>query len=262
MTLAIEQFWITRQSQKEKQAASGRQDAGTRGEVTGGAHMAAMENLVAEILVSTGLPDLQIYNATSNRAFRTARPRTNKQSREAGERSGLDLPGYFRAQKNWDMLVLSEGRLVAAVEIKGQVGSIGNNANNRMEEVIGGAQDFWTAYREHRLGLQAPTPFLGYIFLLEDSPEVHTPISIKETFFEIDPIFKNDAPIGKSVSYADRYLILCRRLQLERLYTATCLLLATRGPGTRVSQPTAEATFRTFMASLIGHATAFVLSQP
>jgi len=45
----------------------------------------------------------------------------------------LTLPGFFRPTKLWDLLVLHEGRLVAALEFKSQVGSFGNNFNNRDE---------------------------------------------------------------------------------------------------------------------------------
>jgi hypothetical protein len=56
------------------------------------------------------------------------------------ERALLTLPGYFRPTKLWDLLVVHEGRLVAAVELKSQVGpSFGKNFNNRTEEAIGTA---------------------------------------------------------------------------------------------------------------------------
>ena len=86
--------------------------------------------------------------------------------------TGLELPGYYRPEKRWDMLVLSHGLLVAAIEFKSQVGSLGNNANNRAEEVIGCAEDIRKAYREGRFQ-NSPKPFLGYVFLLEDSPAAH-----------------------------------------------------------------------------------------
>ena len=64
------------------------------------------------------------------------------------QRKLLTLPGYFRPTKLWDLLVLNEGRLIAAIELKNQVGpSIENNFNNRTEETIGTAHDLWTAYR-------------------------------------------------------------------------------------------------------------------
>ena len=65
------------------------------------------------------------------------------------DRAVVTLPGYFRPTKLWDLVVIYEGRLVAAIELKSQVGpSFGNNFNNRTEEAIGTAHDFWTAYRE------------------------------------------------------------------------------------------------------------------
>ena len=63
-------------------------------------------------------------------------------------KSKLELPGYYRAEKKWDLLVISKGHLVAAIEFKSQAGeSIGNNVNNRSEEAIGMATDLWVAFR-------------------------------------------------------------------------------------------------------------------
>jgi len=143
---AVQAYWDARAKNKEKQVESGRIDAGTRGEVTGGTQMGALEVLVADILCEAGLKRLDVRTRTA-----------------------LDLPGYFRATKKWDLIVISEGQLVLAMEFKSQAGkSIGNNVNNRSEEAIGSAKDLWTAYREGRFGEGAPTPFLGYLFLLED----------------------------------------------------------------------------------------------
>ena len=59
------------------------------------------------------------------------------------------VPGYYRATKDWDFLIVSnKGNLVCAIELKSQVGSYGNNLNNRTEESLGSAEDFWTAFRE------------------------------------------------------------------------------------------------------------------
>ena len=63
------------------------------------------------------------------------------------------LPGYYRPEKKWDLLVVSNNQLVTAIEFKSQVGpSFGNNFNNRVEEAVGSATDIWTAYREKRFG--------------------------------------------------------------------------------------------------------------
>lgn len=40
---------------------------------------------------------------------------------------------------------MRNGVLLAAIELKSQSESFGNNFNNRSEEVIGSARDFWLA---------------------------------------------------------------------------------------------------------------------
>ena len=47
---AVQSYWDARSKNKEKQVQSGKIDAGTRGEVTGGTQMGALEALVADIL--------------------------------------------------------------------------------------------------------------------------------------------------------------------------------------------------------------------
>jgi len=38
------------------------------------------------------------------------------------QRVALTLPGYFQPTELWDLLVVNEGRLVAAVEVKARLG--------------------------------------------------------------------------------------------------------------------------------------------
>lgn len=135
---AVQSFWSARAAQRQKQVDAGRIDAGTRGAVTGGTQMGALEVLVSDLLAEAGLDRLHIHTRTA-----------------------LELPGYFRPEKKWDLLVVADGQLVTAIEFKSQVGpSFGNNFNNRSEEAIGSANDIWTAYREQRFGI-GPRPFLG-----------------------------------------------------------------------------------------------------
>jgi hypothetical protein len=204
-----------------------------------------LEVLVADILCDAGLKKLDIRTRTA-----------------------LELPGYFRATKKWDLIVVSEGQLVLAMEFKSQAGkSIGNNVNNRSEEAVGSAKDIWTAFREGRFG-NSPTPFLGYFFLLEDRPRVKIPVANKEPYFPVDPEFKgplrsNEVGEGKfqGVSYSKRYELLCRRLVLERLYTAACFIMATNEKSTEISEPAEDLTFHRFEAALRGHALTFVGSR-
>jgi hypothetical protein len=228
---AVQSYWDARARNKEKQIAGGKIDAGTRGEVTGGAQMGAMEVLVADILCDAGLKKLDIKTRTS-----------------------LELPGYYRSEKKWDLIVVSEGHLVTAMEFKSQVGpSFGNNFNNRCEEAIGSASDIWVAYREGRFG-KSPAPFLGYFFLLEDCARVRVPVRNKEPYFKVDPIFDN-------ASYSKRYELLCRRLVLERVYNSTCLIMATNARRTQITEPAEDLSFRRFVAALRGHVVTFLQSR-
>jgi hypothetical protein len=239
---AVQSYWDARSKNKEKQVKSGKIDAGTRGEVTGGTQMGALEVLVADILCDAGLKKLDIRTRTA-----------------------LELPGYFRATKKWDLMVVSEGQLVLAMEFKSQAGkSIGNNVNNRSEEAVGSAKDIWIAFREGRFG-NSPPPFLGYFFLLEDHDKVKTPVGNKEPYFPVDPEFRGDAKKNKKgvekyqgLSYSKRYELLCRRLVLERLYSSACFLMATNHKSTTITQPADDLSFQRFVAALRGHVVTFL----
>ena len=62
---AVQAYWDARAKNKEKQVESGRIDAGTRGEVTGGTQMGALEVLVADILFEAGLERLDVRTRTA-----------------------------------------------------------------------------------------------------------------------------------------------------------------------------------------------------
>src|SRR5262249_9524620 len=139
----------TRVRQSERQGSeSGRRDAGNRTAVTGGKHADGFVKLIENIVKDAELPNIEVLIHTSVKKNRT-------------------LPGYFRPTKEWDVVVLSGNDLIAVVEVKSQVGSFGNNFNNRVEEALGNATDFWTAYKK---GSFKPSskPWLGYMFMLEE----------------------------------------------------------------------------------------------
>ncbi len=141
--------------------------------------------------------------------------------------SRLELPGYFRPTKNWDMLVIHEATLVAAMEFKSQRGpSFGNNFNNRTEEAIGTAHDLATAYREGAFGANHPRPWVGWVMLVEDCPKSNMPVAVSEPHF---PVFRE----FKGASYAKRYELLLRKLVSEKLYDASAFLMATSDGGPR-----------------------------
>ena len=100
-------------------------------------------------------------------------------------KKALELPGFFRPTKEWDLLVVQDGQLIVALEAKSQVGpSFGNNFNNRTEEAMGSALDLWTAFREGAFN-STVRPWLGYLFLLEDCPRSQAPVKTREPHFKV-----------------------------------------------------------------------------
>lgn len=212
-----------RDAQAAKQQASGKVDAGTRSSVTGGGHLDALADLLEEVFVAAGFDRSEVLR-----------------------RAGVELPGYYRPTKKWDLIVVSRDRLVAAVEMKSQVGpSFGNNFNNRTEEAIGSAVDVWRAYEEGTFG--PVRPWLGYVFLLEETYRSVVPVRVARGVFRPEQVFAG-------TSYKDRYGILCRRLVRERLYDAACFVTTSRQPDSPIHQPLDELSFTNFAAAIAGRA--------
>src|SRR5690242_9630500 len=193
---AITAYWSTRQSQSAKQGASGQRDQGARSAVTGGAQMDGLIALLQALIVEAGIQEKNIHH-----------------------NAALELPGFFRPTKEWDLLVIRDAQLILALEAKSQVGpSFGNNFNNRTEEAMGSALDLWTAYREGAFN-KTIRPWLGYVFLLEDCEASRRPVKVKEPHFKVFPEFVN-------ASYAKRYELFCRRIVRERHYNSSTFLLS------------------------------------
>jgi hypothetical protein len=227
---AVRLYWDIRAAQRQRQVDAGKSDAGSRGAVTGGAHMNALAELLAEAFVDAGFSADTIYRETS-----------------------VELPGYFRPEKQWDLVVIHEDQLAAAIEFKSQVGpSFGNNFNNRAEEAIGSATDIWTAYREGRFG--ETRPWLGYFFLLEDHPKSVRSVGVREPLFDVEETFAG-------ASYKDRYEILCRRLVLERLYDAACFATSSADPDSRLQEPAPDLSFENFIGQIRGRAAQLIASE-
>lgn len=227
---AVRRYWVVREGQAQRQRESGKLDAGLRGAVTGGAHMDAMAELMESIFIDAGFPPSSI-----------------------SRRSAVELPGYFRPEKKWDLVVVHGDALAAAIEFKSQVGpSFGNNYNNRTEEAIGNATDIWTAYREGLFG--TVRPWLGYLMLLEEAPKSIAPVRVRQPFFEVDHVFLN-------ASYKKRYEILCRRLILERLYDAACFLTASADPTSPIHEPAPDLSFMAFARAMRARAAALLTAE-
>ena len=225
---AIAHYWRTRQNQSKRQKASGQRDQGARGAVTGGAQMDGFIELFTELLLAAGVDRGCIFYETA-----------------------LELPGFFRPTKQWDLLVVRDNQLLVALEAKSQSGpSFGNNFNNRTEEAMGSALDLWTAYREGAFN-KSTRPWLGYLFLLEDCDASRRPVGVVEPHFRVFPEFKE-------ASYARRYELFCRKLARERHYDATAFLMADAKSGVKgiFTEPAEDLTFTRLARSFSAHITA------
>lgn len=89
--------------------------------MTAGKNLDGFTAMTRQLIIDNGMNEVQVYTKG---------------------RRNLTIPGFYRPTKNWDILVMSKNRLLAAIELKSQVGpSFGNNFNNRVEEALGNATD-------------------------------------------------------------------------------------------------------------------------
>ncbi len=214
---AIEQFWHIRHAQQQKSTPK---DTGNRRAVTGGKQLDGFIELLVDFIEAQGIPKTCIIT------------------------KGGTLPGFFRVTKNWDLLVISpKGQLVVVIELKSQVGSFGNNFNNRTEEALGSAVDLWTAHRESAFTHPSP-PWLGYLLVVERSPKSTQTVGVRSPHFAAFPEFSD-------TSYLERYDLLCQKLMLERHYNAAALLWTE--PSQTFGSLSPSTALETFLQQLAGH---------
>jgi hypothetical protein len=205
---AVQVFWSMRAGGSDTQG-------GTRGNVISGKNMDGFLVVVQSVAQHCGIPVDDVFITG---------------------RTNLTLPGYYRPIKNWDVVIVHRHRLISVLEFKSQVGSFGNNFNNRSEEVIGSAFDLWVAaqsgayhptrHKKHP-GTEAPDPrppFLGYLMLLQECEKSTKPVRADSPHYHIFPEFRG-------ASYAERYKILCERLMEQNLYGAASLMLSPETDG-------------------------------
>lgn len=210
---AIEQFWADRAQQMARQRLGGLQDAGTRGSVTGGTHLNAVRDLIHQVIRDGGLEP-----APSSK-----------------------LPGYYRATKNWDTVVMHGGVVAGIIELKSHVGSFGNNLNNRVEEMIGQSRDIWIATRERLLG--PVRPWFGYLMILEAEEKSTRAQAPKNALLPVDPAFDR-------ASYIEQYRLALERLRLEGDINAVCLATTNRTDDEAAAYPDSTMTFSRLATSL------------
>ncbi len=216
---AIRHWWASKKSATPKKAQGGTRDANLHGKTMDGFALA-----IRDFLIGLSVRPDHIFVG----GHLTSTPSI--------------LPSYFRPSKNWDLIVLANSRfhsakgdkgepvLFAAVEFKSQDKSIGNNQNNRVEESLGNAADFWATYEHDGFLRQLPRPWLGYLFVGKYDPSTdNKPVKIKQPHFEAMPPFRVEGSSGKEAfagpSYAERYKIFLKQSVGSRLYDAGAFIV-------------------------------------
>lgn len=216
---AIRHWWKSKKSAAVRKAQGGTRDANLHGKTMDGFALAIRDFLLG-------------LNVKPEHVF------------AGGHFSGAPsiLPSYFRSSKNWDLIVLANSRfhsakgdqgepvLYAATEFKSQDKSIGNNQNNRLEESLGNAADFWATYQNDGFLRQLPRPWLGYLFVGKyDSSADNKPVKIRQPHFEAMPPFRAEGSSEKETfggpSYANRYQIFLKQSVGARLYDAGAFIV-------------------------------------
>lgn len=214
---AVEDFWLKRGEQSDKLEDGGKAGGGARAN----GHMGTLTELVADEFRSPDLPGVTIAGGKPY------------------------LPGYYRARKQWDLAVRYEGILVAAIEFKSQVGSVGKNLNNRFEEALGTATDTHAAQRKNEAFGEVP-PWLAYVFVLAETQETETPRRKPTAMFPVDSVFDG-------LSYNQRYQEMLRRFIGDNIYQAGWFITTKETPeGISYAEPLATATALSFQTAIRG----------
>ncbi len=247
---AIEHWWNSKASKTSKKT-----QGGTRDDNLSGKTMDGFAAAIRDFLVSLNVQPAHIFSGSHLCTTPSI------------------LPSYFRPSKNWDVVVLANSRfhpaegdsgspvLYAAVEFKSQDKSIGNNQNNRMEESIGNAHDFWTTYSNSGFERQQPRPWLGYLFVGKYAPAADSKaVKIRQPHFLALPPFRTagseNVPTFNGPSYAERYHMFLKQSVGARLYDAGAFVVTdeeikNKIPNYRILFPEFGPTF--FLRSLKAH---------
>ncbi|MFL4905209.1 PaeR7I family type II restriction endonuclease [Streptomyces sp. MMS24-I2-30] len=217
---AIAAYWGAKELQREQSAIKAAVGTGTAGSVRGGKHFDPIALLLSKFFLDAGYPPESIRVAKSQ---------------------GLELPGYYRPQKQWDLVVVHGNTLVAAFELKALGGpSFGNNYNNRVEEALGSAIDL----RQAALAELYPgeKPWLGYFFIMQDEEKSRRPVKPAKGALPVDSIWQG-------MSYQERFGVFCQRLMSERLYDAACYITSSAADP-KPHEPVDKLDWRRFSAAI------------
>ena len=155
-------FWNEKDEALRRSAAAGRSGQGTQ--ARDAKHMRRLARFVRQMFIDAGLDESEVF---IDRA----------------------IPGYYRRSKNWDVVAMHKGQLVGLVELKSQVGSEGNNGNNRIEEALGNAFDAETA-QELNQAFGTLSVWRAFCLVFGSDPSSARPVALRSRpLFDLDPAF-------------------------------------------------------------------------
>lgn len=221
-TKAVEYYWEKRSDQEDAHAQSQQTARGRRAEVLGGEQMDGFTSIVKDALIDIDVPPEDVLKDS-------------------------EVPGYYRATKEWDVVVVHGNELLAAIEFKSMASSFGNNLNNRVEEALGNNADLKKAYEEGVFDQSEP-PWIGYVLLMADTPKSNKDVRVDEPNFDVAPEFNN-------ASYIDRAELFCERMLDEDIIDDAALITAKEGESVRgeYSYPNPDYAFDAFLSNLRDH---------
>ena len=209
---AVKQFWSTWKK------------SGTKKPMVGS--MEGFTDLITDIVYANGL--------TRANVLQQGRP--------------VSLPGHFSPAQSWDLVVVNEGRLIAAMKLDSVPGELlANHVGMGRKEVLSMAMELRAACRGN-IFRGTRQPFVGYLVLLEDALSFRCQVTDVSPYFPIFPEFRN-------TSYANRFNTLCVKLMREGLYTSAAVILSPRrasksGEYFEMGEDTG---LKSFVTTLAGH---------
>lgn len=220
LELAMAAYWGKKDEQLAAAQLSGSTAEGSSKAVRGGGHFNPIANLIARFFLDAGY---------SSESIHASGPMTR-------------LPGYYRPTKAWDLVVVHDGVLVAAVELKALGGpSFGNNYNNRVEEALGNGVDLERANWRELVGREKP--WLGYFFIIQDEEG-----SRKPGRPGTGGAFQPDRA-WEGASYQERFALTGERMLDQGIYDAVYYAASSReDPGPR--EPSLSLDWQHFSAAI------------
>ena len=199
---AVAHYWETRATQRDKQKQTGKADQGLRSAVTGGAQMDGFIDLFTELIVAAGIPASCVSSGRKTLNFRASSvpPRNGTCSSSARTRFSLpSKPSHRSGRPSATTSTIEPKRRWEAPSTFGP--PTGNTPISQALNRFSATSSCWRTATH-------PTD----------------PVKVQEPHFKVFPEF-----VG--ASYRRRYELFCRKLVLERHYTASAFITSTAEDG-------------------------------